>query len=157
MVDARMVRLGVWLTALTFALGLIATACAPSRPRIRVRPKPLPPGIAYTGKWYSPQYENMTLKQEGDTVTGTFSYKTGGTLEGKLDGNVLIFDWIQPGDTSKARREVRGRGYFIIRDDGDKIRGWWGYNDDLDGGGIWDADRIEERKGPSFDVDDPIF
>ncbi len=121
----------------------------------KLEPRAMPPGATFNGKWYSPQYENMELKQAGTKVTGTFSYKNG-SLEGTLEGGILYFEWTQPGDMSKAVREVRGTGYFIMGADGESFEGRWGYGDDNADGGVWTADRIES-KGPKEDFDAPIF
>ncbi len=148
------VRPWMWLLGIVAAATFLA-ACssAPSIPS-----KPMPRGVSYTGKWYSPQYENMILKQQSDgTVKGKFSYKNGGTLFGKLEGNVLHFDWIQPGDFDVARREVRGKGYFSINDDGATFSGRWGYDDDNTGGGAWDGERVVEEKNTPIRDDEPIF
>ncbi len=140
------------LMLLFAALALFATACA-STPEIPS--KPLPPGINLSGKWYSPQYENMTLEHKGGKVIGSFSYKTGGVLEGELKDNILFFDWEQPGDFSIGRRHVGGRGYFIISDDGNNLEGRWGYEDEMESGGVWEAERLIDNKDEI--QDGPIF
>ena len=121
-----------------------------------VETRPLPPGINLSGNWWSPQYENMVLSHQGDTVKGTFTYRTGGTLEGHLDGDVLYFEWIQPGDFDKARREIRGSGYLRVGPDGRTLEGRWGYDDDRLGGGAWTAEKQVESE-PDYDVDEPLF
>ena len=98
----------------------------------------------------------MEFKQKGDRVTATFSYSNGGTLEGTMDGNVLYFEWFQPGDFSKARRDVKGSGYFILADDGRSFSGRWGYDSQREGGGVWTGERIIEDE-PEYDVDAPVF
>ena len=142
-----------------FAAGLILVAafCGCAGQQIPVTPKPMPAGVTYAGKWYSPQYEDMVLEQKGDVVTGTFTYRTGGTLEGKLEGHVLSFEWVQPGDMEEARREVKGSGYFYITDDGEKLVGEWGYGTERQGGGAWTADRISQKLERAVDPEESIF
>jgi len=137
------------------ALTVFAVGC--SGAQLPVTPKPMPANVTYSGKWYSPQYEQMELTQKGSEVEGTFAYRTGGTLKGTLDGHVLLFDWVQPGNMTEARREVTGKGYFTISDDGEKLDGEWGYGAERVGGGKWTASRISERIGPAFDPDDTVF
>ena len=122
-----------------------------------LEPKPMPRGISYTGSWYSPQFEDMVLKQGRGQVKGTFSYKNGGTLEGQLDGNILKFEWSQESDFSKAVRGSSGMGYFVMSDDGKKLRGEWGYGDEMTGGGAWNGERVGENRGSTFDPNAPIF
>lgn len=138
------------------ALAVAVAGCSAAQ-EIPVQPRPLPSGVSYTGKWYSPQYEDMVLTQKGDAVEGEFTYKGGGTLKGTLDGHLLIFDWVQPGNKQEARQEVRGRGYFALSEDGEHFQGEWGYGDSMLGGGVWNGDRLSERQGPSFDPNDPVF
>jgi hypothetical protein len=98
----------------------------------------------------------MVLEQKGQQVTGTFSYRTGGTIEGTLEGGVLKFAWVQPGEFGEARREVRGSGFLQISLDGNAFGGRWGYGQDHEGGGVWTGERILEDE-PEYDVDAPVF
>ena len=132
---------------------LVLSGCSGAQ---TVESKPLPPGVNLSGNWWSTQYENMVLSHKGDTVTGTFTYRTGGTIEGKLDGDVLYFEWVQPGDFEKARREVRGSGYLRVSPDGRTMEGRWGYDDDRMDGGEWSAEKQVESD-PDYDVNEPLF
>ncbi len=134
----------------------VASLAACSNNQVKIESRPMPAGASFTGDWYSPQYENMTLTQTGATVRGTFTYKTGGELEGTLDGNVLYFKWSQPGDFKVARRDVSGEGYFVMDESGDSFTGRWGYEDDNHSGGVWDAERLEKRQQEEG-FDEPIF
>lgn len=139
--------------ALVVALGAVGSGCA-SGPQLT--PKPLPAGVSFSGTWYSPQYDKMLLEQKGNKVIGTFSYKEGGHLEGELDGNILYFNWDQPGDFAVGRRTISGSGYLVMSDDGRSLAGRWGYDDDREGGGVWTADRFEKGKDDPADSG-PIF
>lgn len=86
----------------------------------------------------------MKLTQSGDVVRGTFDYRKGGELEGKVVGGVLRFTWIQPGDFAVGRREVLGKGYLVMQPDGLNLKGEWGYGDAYRGGGEWVANKATE-------------
>lgn len=142
-----MIRASVFrcvVMALAACAFLLAPGCAGGPEKIPS--SPLAPGVSYSGDWYSPEYEFMKLSQKRGEVTGTFSYKSGGTLKGSLDGNVLYFDWIQPGDFEVARREVRGRGYLVLSSNGKTFSGEWGYGEKRTGGGSWSGERIQKQK-----------
>ena len=141
------------LMAALLCVAAAATACGGGP--VKIPSQPMPPGVSDTGDWYSEQFNNMRLDQKGTQVTGTFAYKEG-TLEGTLDGNVLYFKWVQPGDKEKARPEVSGNGYFVISANGSALEGRWGYNEDNAEGGKWTAQRID-TSGPREDFDAPIF
>lgn len=110
------------------------------------KPQPMPVGKNFTGVWYSPQFEHMHLRQTGDKVSGIYTYKSGGRIEGEVDGNVLVFNWIEPGDKEKARRTMKGRGYLQLVQEGDttKLVGEWGYSDNVTGGGPWKAEWVRQ-------------
>lgn len=114
--------------------------------------EPLPAGQNFAGVWFSPQFEHMFLRQQGDEIHGVYTYKYGGTLEGTADGNLLEFKWIDPGSKSEARRSLDGNGWLQMYREGDlvKLRGEWGYNDARTGGGIWEAEYVRP-----MDADDP--
>jgi len=130
-----------WSALIALALGLtfVLTSCNTEK----IPSKPMPPGATYTGLWYS-SYDDMRLVQKGDEVTGTFEYKDGGRIAGHLEGGVLLFEWVQEGDLAKGRRDVVGKGYFIISDDGEAIAGRWGYGDSRTDGGEADIDYENE-------------
>ncbi len=123
------------------SVGLIA--CSASSPVA----DPMPQGQSYSGLWYSPQYEHMYLHQDGDRVVGVYTYRGGGEIEGKVEGNLLLFDWDQPGDRDAARRDMQGKGFFhlVERGDGVELEGQWGYNEDREGA-PWEAEYIREWK-----------
>lgn len=106
--------------------------------------QPMPGGASYEGLWYSDQFEHMYLHRQGDKVSGVYAYGAGGTLEGEVDGNRLIFSWHEPGDRSELRRDRSGQGYFLLVDNGDgpELVGEWGYDDEHAGGGPWTAEFI---------------
>ncbi|MFW5968584.1 MAG: hypothetical protein ACOCV2_13755 [Persicimonas sp.] len=117
-------------------------------------PEPLPEDANFEAVWYSDQFKHMYLQQDGDQVEGVYAYRDGGRLEGEVDGNLLIFEWEEPGDKQSARRTMKGRGYLqlTVEDDQPRLDGEWGYKEEVTGGGPWEAEFIRE-----FDADsDPL-
>lgn len=114
--------------------------------------QPMPEGQSFGGMWYSDQFQHMYLHQEGDRVEGVYGYGRGGTLEGEVDGNILLFSWEEPGDRTAAVQGVSGKGYFQFRTDGPEpeLEGQWGYGDDYAGAGPWTAEFIRD-----IEDDDP--
>ena len=104
----------------------------------------MPAGASFTGLWYSNEFGEMKITVNSDnTFHGTFEYQHG-EIDGRVEGGVMIFDWVQPGDFQVARREVRGRGYLVISDDGMEMSGGWGYGDNYSGGGKWTGQKATE-------------
>ena len=129
---------------------LLAAACSSGQKL--PESKPLPADTTFGGVWFSPQYEHMFLRQTGDEVRGIYTYATGGTLEGTVDGNLLTFEWIDPGNKDEARRPMKGKGYLQLVKDGEKVRlvGEWGYDQSAFGGGPWEATYVRP-----MDAEDP--
>ncbi len=115
-------------------------------------PGQMPDGMSFAGLWYSDQFEHMYLHQEGDRVEGVYAYGTGGKISGEVRGNLLVFDWEEPGSRDQVRRTMRGKGYLQLVADGDgyNLVGEWGYNEDHRGAGPWTADfiRSPENEDP---------
>lgn len=137
------------LKTLAFALilGCVSVgqfSCASTQTVIPTRT--MPAGASFSGRWYS-NFGDMRLTQKADGYTrGEFDYKSGGSVEGKVVGGVFIFDWIQFGDFQVGRREVFGKAYLVISDDGLTAEGKWGYGDNYDGGGIWTAQKAPDYR-----------
>lgn len=131
--------------ALAIMLGCCAvgmSSCASSKSSIPTRA--MPAGATFSGLWYS-NFGDLTLTQNPDGYTrGKLDFKTGGAVEGRVEGGVFIFDWVQYGDFQVARREVSGKAYLVISDDGLSAEGRWGYGDNYDGGGVWTATKATE-------------
>ena len=134
-------------------IGSVVLAMTSCGPKANIPdPKPLPAGQSWAGVWYSTQFEHMYLRQTGEAVNGIYTYKFGGTLDGKANGNLLKFTWLEPGDKNEARRSVQGKGWLAMHRDGDlvKLKGEWGYNDSMAGGGVWEAEFVR-----AMDSEDP--
>ncbi len=140
----------------TLLLSSALLACGPTT--FEVPQGTMPAGASWQGEWYSTQYEKMLVTQEGNTIKGTFSYRTGGTFEGEMKGDVVYFEWVQPGDMSQARAEIRGHGYWRMSEDGATFEGEWGYHDDHTGGGKWEGERIsDDRPADPIDPEEKVF
>ena len=139
--NARQWTISMMVAAMAVALVAPLGGCASSGPS----PDVMPEGGTYSGLWYSPQYEHMYLHQDGDRVEGVYTYRAGGTIEGTVEGNMLLFSWHQPGDRGAAQRAVNGKGYFHLISEGEEVDlvGQWGYNDDRSGA-PWEAELIRE-------------
>ncbi len=81
-----------------------------------------------TGFWKT-DFADLCLVQSGNKVSGDYKYK-GGKLEGTITSNRLDYSWSQ--DDGK-----KGKGYFIISDNWETIKGRFGYEDNSTSGGKW--------------------
>jgi hypothetical protein len=96
----------------------------------------------FEGQWES-DFGILDLKQEGDTVTGTYSC-CHGTIAGKINGSRLEFRWQDP---------VYGTGWGRFTLDGKTMQGVWGYDGTQQANGQWRAVRFSEphmRGKPSY-------
>ncbi len=136
--------------ALAAVVALAAAGCSSNQ--TIPDPGPKPSGADFQGVWYSPQFEHMYLRQSGKQVTGVYSYESGGRLEGEVDGNLLIFEWTDPGEKQHATKTMQGRGYFQLVRKGEKLKleGEWGYEQETTGGGPWEAEFLRK-----IESDDP--
>lgn len=111
---------------------------------------PLPQGAAFYGVWQSPQYGNMHLCQSGKKVIGDYvKHERRGRIQGTVDGDLLTFQWEDHRELVQGvPQERRGQGYFRIEigEDGDQyLKGEWGMDDEMSGGGPWNA--VKLRRG----------
>ena len=127
---------------LTVCMAWGVMGCASTTANIPVRE--MPAGATFSGLWYT-NFGDLTLTQKPDGYTrGTFDYKTDGEVECLVEGGVFIFECVQPGDFQVGRREVRGKAYLVISDDGLSVEGKWGYGDQYTGGGDWTGNKATE-------------
>ncbi|MGB8329238.1 MAG: hypothetical protein WCE62_03855 [Polyangiales bacterium] len=132
--------------ALTLLLGVILGCGGSQKPKAG----PLPAGATFYGIWESPQYGNMHLCQSGKQVIGDYVlHERAGRIQGDVDGDLMIFRWEDRRELVAGKPQVRrGKGYFRIEigEDGDQyIKGEWGLEDELTGGGPWNA--VKLRRG----------
>ena len=114
----------------------------------------MPQGGTFSGVWHSPQYGEMQMVQTGQNVVGEYvKDERRGRIQGTVRGNVMRFEWSENRELVAGRPIVtRGRGYFryAIGEDGDHyVRGEWGHDDYMAGGGPWNAVR-DRRRQPSL-------
>lgn len=130
------------LLAVMVSVALVA-ACS-SGPSISA--DAMPDGKTYSGLWYSNQFEQMYLHQEGDRVRGVYTGGGGGEIEGQVEGNLLLYTWSQPGDRQAAQPSMDGEGYFhlVVQGGEPELVGEWGYDEPT--GTVWEAEWVRERK-----------
>jgi hypothetical protein len=132
--------------ALALLLGVVLGCGSAQKPKAG----PLPEGATFYGVWQSPQYGNMHLCQSGKQVIGDYvKHERAGRIQGDLEGDLLIFQWEDRRELVSGKPQIRrGKGYFRIEigEDGDTyVRGEWGMDQDLSGGGPWNA--VKLRRG----------
>ena len=118
----------------------VLLGCGATRPPLR--PGPLSPEVSFEGNWES-NYGPMVLRQIGQQVEGSVEHREG-RIQGRAEGDLLLFDWEQPRDRTAARMAVHGKGWLRISQDGSQLEGLWGYDDSREGGGTWRAKRVPE-------------
>ena len=118
-----------------------------SPPKNLIKPGPSIPGANLSGGYDCLQFGYMRLRQTGNRVRGTYEglRKNGdnGTVTGKIEGDVVWLEWVQPGNIEEAILPKRGKGWWRISQRGASLKGQWGYDDSKDNGGQWIADRSE--------------
>jgi len=111
-------------------------------------PGPAISGLNMNGRWYSRDFGDMELLQDGIKVSGKYEHPRGpehnGTVRGELVGDLLKVEWIQPGDASAAVFPIKGRAIFRVARDGMSLDGVWGYDDDYRQGGVWQAQKSKQ-------------
>ena len=141
----------VTMAILFGALSLAVAGCGGGG--VDVPEGPMPQGGTFSGVWHSPQYGEMQMVQTGQNVVGEYvKDERRGRIQGTVRGNVMRFEWSENRELVAGRPIVtRGRGYFryAIGEDGDHyVRGEWGHDDDMAGGGPWNA--VRDRRQPSL-------
>lgn len=91
---------------------------------------------------YSSNWEDVTLVQSGDRVTGTYVCCGGGTIEGRITGGTLHYVWRQPNGS--------GQGVWTI--DPDRLDGTWGSGQSEANGGRWDLVRKTTKQHANVDI-----
>lgn len=144
---------------LAIALGFAVVACARNGAKTEspFPDCPMPEGGSFTGRWHT-NLGDMTLSQEGATVVGSWedppNYKSG-NIEGTVRGCLLFFRWVQKDERIAGRpRQTEGRGVFRYVIDPavgtgvevHRIEGTWGYDQAVQGGGIWNGRKRREGR-----------
>ena len=136
-----------------FGLGLsvfLLTACSGGGTQLQVGT--MPEGGSFQGVFFSPQYGEMHMVQNGSAVVGKYKKdERSGDLQGEVEGDVMHFEWTEyKAMVSNRPQESHGRGYFRYMVDpssGDHvIKGRWGLDDDDTNGGEWNAYKSKTRE-----------
>jgi hypothetical protein len=112
----------------------------------------MPAGGTFTGVWFSPQYGELHMQQNGATVIGKYSKdERMGRIQGSVQGDVMRFEWSESRELIVGRpTKTKGHGYFrIVKDTNEdtwKILGEWGNDESEQGGGEWNAVKSKTRK-----------
>jgi len=137
----------VWV----FVAAIVLAACGgASQQTLHV--KSMPEGGTFTGVWFSPQYGEMHIRQNGATAIGRYTKdERVGRLQGNVEGDVMRFEWSEKRELIVGRPvQTRGHGYFrIVKDDVEnnwKLVGEWGNDAAERGGGPWNAVKSKTRK-----------
>ena len=106
----------------------------------------------FTGVYFSPQYGEMNVIQNGTAVIGEYKQEMRtGKIQGEASGDLLKFEWVeQKAMVSNRAQETRGHGYFrylIDKSNGDHVlKGEWGLGEKNMGGGPWNAVKSKRRE-----------
>lgn len=82
---------------------------------------------------YDSNWGPVELYQYGDRIEGTYDCCGGGTIEGTIEGDVIEYEWNQPG--------LSGRGWWRVAPDANALDGRWGHQQSADNGGDWNLFR----------------
>ena len=134
-------------------LGLVA--CGGGGAQGAFDPASMPQGGDWTGDYFS-DWGRLELQRTGDTVVGTYrSDIKHGRLSGSVNGNVLRFTWNQQDERIVGHaRSLEGAGQFqyVVDENGEHhLNGTWGYNSDVSGAGVWNANKSRARRRPRVD------
>jgi hypothetical protein len=124
---------------------LLLAACGSSAEMADVKPGAMPAEGNFTGVYFSPQYGEMHLVQNGSAVVGKYKKdERSGSIQGDADGDLMRFEWKElKAMVSNRPQESIGHGYFRYMVDpanGDHVlKGRWGLDDSDMNGGEWNA------------------
>jgi len=117
-----------------------------------LRAGPMPDKGSYSGVYFSPQYGEMHMVQNGSAVVGKYKKdERSGTIQGETDGDLMRFVWTEYKAMVSNRPQVtRGHGYFrymVDASNGDHlVKGRWGLNESDTDGGEWNAYKSRTRE-----------
>ena len=98
--------------------------------------------LPWTGVWESSQWGTMELLQNGNTVTGTYSWDEG-KIEGTVSGTTLRGTWSE--SPSYAPPDDAGDFEFTLSADGNSFSGQWRYGSDGEWDGDWTGQKTNEK------------
>jgi hypothetical protein len=118
----------------------------------------MPAGATFTGVWFSPQYGELHIEQNGSSAVGRYTKdERAGRLQGSVEGDVMRFEWTETRELIVGRpNTTKGHGYFrIVKSEADEtwnLDGRWGNDASEHNGGPWTAVKSKTRK-PDVDGD----
>jgi hypothetical protein len=130
--------LGFGTLGLLFAMG-----CGGGR--TAVSSGPMPPEGSFTGVYFSPQYGEMHMVQNGSAIVGKYKKdERSGSFQGEAEGDLARFEWKErKAMVSNRPQTTIGHGFFRYMIDGSTgdhvLKGRWGIGDDDSSGGEWNA------------------
>ena len=134
------------ITFSVFIACLLMISCS-SKPVKVIKAGPGIAGLNLTGGYDCKDFGFMRLRHVGSNVRGTYEGVRGnndqGTIRGKVEGDILWVDWIQPGNLDHAIAPIKGKGWLRILKRGEELSGEFGYDDSIDDGGKWTAFKSE--------------
>ena len=140
------IQSAIIVTLLNLVMCSLHNGCS-SPPKKTITPGPPIPGLNLTGGYDCVQFGFMRLKQSNNVVRGTYegirSNGDNGTIVGRIEGDLLWIDWVQPGDLDSAILPKRGKGWLRILARGQKLAGRWGNDESRDDGGTWTAEKSD--------------
>lgn len=133
-----MIRKFFFISLLILTSGILFQACGGGN-KVEVKPGPAIPGLNLSGGFDCQEFGFIKLRQTGLMLQGTYDgiRKNGdnGTIRGKIEGDLVWFDWTQPGNLDEAVWPKNGKGWLRISRDGQTLTGRWGYELDREGAG----------------------
>ena len=139
----RQIRFGV-------LFALVCVGCGSSTPEIKAGN--MPEGGNFSGVYFSPQYGEMNLIQNGNAVIGEYKHEMrNGKIQGEVQGDLLRFEWTEmKAMVSNRAQATKGRGYFryvVDAANGDHVlKGEWGLGDQEVGGGPWNGYKAKGKE-----------
>lgn len=136
----------------TWLVVMIAMVAACGGGSAGVTAGPMPEDGSFTGVYFSPQYGEMHMIQNGSAVIGEYKKdERSGRIQGDVDGNLMRFEWTENrAMVSNRPTTTRGRGYFRYTvggpNDEHQLDGEWGLDDNETGGGLWTAVKSKRRE-----------
>jgi hypothetical protein len=137
-------------SALGIVVVVLGLGCGGGNPALKAGP--MPDKGSFSGVYFSPQYGEMHMVQNGSAVVGKYKKdERSGTIQGEADGNLMTFEWTEyKAMVSNRPQQTRGHGYFrymIDASSGDHvIKGHWGLDESNENGGEWNAYKSRTRE-----------
>ncbi len=142
---------GLTLSGVALCVSWMLFACGGAAHHARLRVGTMPDGASFSGVWFSPQYGEMHLIQNGATVVGRYQKEERtGRIQGGVEGDVMRFEWNEKRELVTGHpTTTKGRGYFrVVKDQQEdtwKLVGEWGTDTYETGGGPWNAVKSKTR------------